>query len=189
MGQASDYSDHSKRVEDLIKDIEYLIYEIEALKSVIFEVKYDDKPPGENQLSILDKIRLIGYIQNHYYEELARSIVDQKERSDSVNIEEVKSRFIKEVSADPRQQQDAAHYLSEIIESRQRLLKQLRDLESKRWQQGLNRNEGGETGSITLWSLMEEMVEFERNELKEIADRVQVMSIDREQQRQMRDQG
>ena len=189
MGQATDKSKNSKKVEDLLKDIEYLIYEIEAFKSVIYEVKYDDKPPGQNQLSILDKIRLIGYVQSHYYEELVRSVVDQKEGRDSVSREEVRKRFIQEVSAGSKQQHDAGHFLSEIIESRQRLLEQLRDLESKRWEQEVNRNDGDETDSITLHELMEEMVEFERNELKEIADRVQVMSIDREQQRQMRDQG
>lgn len=186
MSQTKDSRLNKEDVDNLILDVEYLVYELEALKSVISDVEYNDAPPGSYQLSILDKLRSLGYVQKNYYEELIRKVVYEDSSKITLKREEVLKNFADQLEHEEKDNQDIDKVLSEIIEQRKGLIDRLIGFEHYIWEQQFNRVDSDADGESNIYLLIKELVSFERSELKEIAERVQIMSLDREQQRQMK---
>lgn len=189
MNQGESYNRGRSDIDNLLDDIEYLVYELDALKTVIEGVEYNDQLPGSNQLSILDKLRSLGYVQEGYYKYIIGKVVDEEESEINLKREKVYEKFLERLSHEEEEKhQDIEEVLVEVISEREELLSRLKEFSIPLWNRDFERHDSEEDKKITLYTLLNEMVSFERNELKDIAERIQIMSIDREQQRQMRAQ-
>jgi len=157
-----EYSD--EHLKSLISDASYLVDEAEALTYVIGSVPVSEKTAGID--SILEMIAIIDHAQQTYYRPLA-------ERLFSVpNVNTQATDFRTTFALDETEANDPVRVLKRIAKHRVGFMNfisklPLRDL----------RTEGKVNGkSCTIASLLEEMVNFERKQLKLVAERI--LSID-----------
>lgn len=154
----------------LTDDVAYLIDEAQALILVIDVVPVTEKRGGIE--SMLDMIYLIDHAQLTYYRPLTEQIFSlPKVKTEAAD-------FRKTVDFDAQTYESPAKVLQELIQNRKAFVAYLQAAgEESITKTGLI---NGQERSIA--DLLNEMVAFERQQLKQLAERV--LSIDRSKQNQ-----
>lgn len=152
-------------VSEMIEDLGYLQEELEALKYVIPAVPYSERPPGA--VSILDMIGRLKEQQERYYRPLIQNMV----RSDSdQEVSWVDDKF--QVADDT----DMEELLNKTIKKRSSYVHFLRQVPERKWE--VTADPDGQ-GKRRVAELLREHIEFERRQLKEVADIVMTLDPSR----------
>lgn len=154
-------------LEQLQEDAAYLQDEVEALKYVIHNVPFDEKPGGVE--SILEMVALIDYAQMTYY----RPILEYFGNKRGVELAGISKDFHK-FKLDMQEGDTVETILNKIIKHRAALLNLALQIPAIVWQKKVLVDDEEKS----LFEIFREMVLFERDQLKKVADRV--MSIERE---------
>ena len=158
------------QIDNLIDDVSYLQDEVEALKYVIHSVPFEEKPAGKE--SILELVALIDHAQKVFFRPFVESVSGFMKADDSIDDE-----FRKTFVLDMEKYESVDNLLDKIVKHRAALLSILTKLNVIDW----NRKGAVKGRPKSIFNLVTEMVEFERNQLKMVADRV--MSLERDRQR------
>lgn len=153
------------QLRKLVDDAAYLQDEVEALKYVISSVPYDEKPGGK--ASILDMVALIGHAQQNYFRVAVSQILDKKASPD-LDLEDFRKTF----NPDEPDNKSVEKILDKIIKHRAAFISMLSnltpaDLEKSVRIRGKQKN---------IQTLLDEMLQFERVQLKQVAERVLAIS-------------
>lgn len=152
----------SSEIRTLLDDVSYLQDELEALKTVITAVPYAERPPGS--VSILDVIAQLQEQQERYYRPLIEAI--KTGRDSSAKVQTVDDDFrIQDSDA------DVNSILNEAIKKRADYSNLLRDLPEEDWSQSIETPDG--VKKVT--ELVREHIEYDRSQLKSIAERVMAL--------------
>lgn len=150
-------------INNTLNDVAYLIDEIEALHYVVDAVPVHDRP-GDS-LSIAELIRMIDFGQLSYFRPEIETILDSGKSNGKVNLLHIEVDFRKDrLDIDEERKKGINAYLRKIIKNRASLIS---FIESK------------QTYGSDLYNLLTHMVQFERNLLKQVAERV--LSIKRDE--------
>lgn len=158
------------QIDNLIDDVSYLQDEVEALKYVIHSVPFEEKPAGRE--SILELVALIDHAQKVFYRPFVETVAGFSKPEENLNEE-----FRKTFELDMEKYESVDNLLDKIVKHRAALLSVLSKLNVIDW----NRKGSVKGKPKSIFAVVTEMVEFERNQLKMVADRV--MSLERERQR------
>ncbi|MDZ7773953.1 MAG: hypothetical protein U5K31_14605 [Balneolaceae bacterium] len=161
-------------VRKLTGDIAYLTDEAEALRHVIDAVPVHEAPPGGS--SIAEKLLLIDHAQCAYYRPL---LEEARGRSKPLSLDDFDS--FRETFGGATGEEGAENLLRRLAEHRTGLVNVLGEITHADWEAELHRGKE----KMTLFSLMQEMVRFERKRLKEVADLVMVFNQDRQARREI----
>jgi len=153
-------------VKQVLEDARYLQDEIEALKYVIHDVPYDDKPaPGE--YSILEMVGMIDHAQVAFYRPAMEEIIRNSAPDVSVSTDYEKSFKLRKDDNDT-----VDTVLNRIIKHRAAFLNFMSKIKPLEWERS-----GFITGKrCTVFSLLNELVAFERDQLKRVAERVMTLN-------------
>ncbi|HKJ47128.1 MAG TPA: hypothetical protein VJ991_14945 [Balneolales bacterium] len=160
---------NKQNLEYLIEDATYLQDEIEALKYVIHDIPFDEKPGDED--SIIEMIALIDHAQLTYY----RPILETFRSAKNPNFSNIKPDFRRSFQFGLSEELTVDKVLNKIIKHRAALLNIAHDIPVIAWQKkGILNGE-----EISLFDIFQEMIVFERNQLKKVADRVMALGSER----------
>lgn len=155
-------------LSQLIEDANYLQDEIEALKYVINDVPYEDKPGGAD--SILEMIAIIDFAIKEFYRPIIEDITRTSNGGKQFKLN-VKEKF----KLDMDDYGTVDKLLDKIIKHRAALLNLVQRIQPIEWE----KKGRIEESSLSVYDLMHHMVDFERSQLKLVADRVMALQRDR----------
>lgn len=158
------------QIDRLIDDVSYLQDEVEALKYVIHSIPFEEKPAGKE--SVLELVALIDHAQKIFYRPFVESVAGFGKSEENMSDE-----FRKSFELDMEKYESVDNLLDKIVKHRAALLSVLNKLNVIDW----NRKGMVKGKPKSIYAIVTEMVEFERNQLRMVADRV--MSLERERQR------
>lgn len=164
-----------QQLNDLINDIEYLQYEAHSLSNVIESVPYSEKPLGGE--SIIENLMSVHSAQSSILEIF--SDLDEKGTDIDINNYSVFDRV--ELTEQEIGDQNVKDLIQEIEKTRSSLARLISDKPQAFFALELDE----ENSSITVFDLLLEMVQRERNSLKEIANLVLTYQKDRQFQREI----
>lgn len=164
-------------VEHLIDDARYLGEELEALKTVIHSVPYNERPVQQD--SILDMICRIGLIQ-HKYLKAAADLLKSSVKLE--NLPDLPRNPASVISKDNIQSLQQSSNATEIIDHIIHERKELLSVFDEYMQEGDEtiRAHSSDIVRESLKKLMYDLVSFERKQLKEAAERVLSIETDRD---------
>ncbi len=145
-------------LHQLLDDASYLEDELEALKFVIESVPYREKPLGE--YSILELIALIDYAQEHIYRPLFELAAQNKQ---------LRPKDEPEFTFKQDKVTSVNKFLDSIIGHRVSLMKTVDKIHSEEWKEPVVGRD------ITLFDLLDNMIDNEREQLRKVAERVMTM--------------
>jgi len=157
------------QIDQLTEDVSYLQDEVEALKYVIHSVPFEEKPAGRE--SILELVAMIDHAQKVFYRPFVESVAGFAKPDDYIDDD-----FRKSFSLEMEKIETVDNLLDKIIKHRAALLSVLQKMNIIDW----NRKGLVKGRSKTIYTVITEMVEFERNQLKMVAERV--ISLERDRQ-------
>jgi hypothetical protein len=157
------------QIDQLTEDVSYLQDEVEALKYVIHSVPFEEKPAGRE--SILELVAMIDHAQKVFYRPFVESVAGFSRPDDYIDED-----FRKSFSLEKDKIETVDNLLDKIIKHRAALLSVLQKMNIIDW----NRKGMVKGRSKTIYTIISEMVEFERNQLKMVAERV--ISLERDRQ-------
>lgn len=163
-------------VEQLIEDASYLEDEAEALKYVIEDVPYDESPP--DQRSIAELLLLIDHAQLSYYRPILEEVLDN---SRPISLQQFQN-FEETFQVDEEKISDIQKLLSKIAKHRAGVVNAMKKVSLIDWEKKIYGNDR----DLLLFDFMKQMIRFDRNVLKNIADQVMVYNQDRETQREIK---
>lgn len=150
-------------LDQLIDDAGYLQDEAEALKYVIEQVPYTEKPP--TGLSIYEMLKLLDHAQVNYYRPIIENVFSENRIVNVSTMLPFEESF--ELPDDDDKNVDKA--LSKIIKHRAALINVFTNIPIIDWERELKDQNGDH---ITLYNFASQMVLKERDILKKIADLV-----------------
>ena len=150
-------------LEQLIDDAGYLQDEAEALKYVIDQVPYTERPPDGQ--SIYEMLKLLDHAQVNYYRPIIENVFSENRTVNVASMEPFKESF--ELPEDDDKNVDKA--LSKIIKHRAAIINVFTKIPLIDWER-LLKDQNGE--HISLYQFANQMVLKERSILKNIADLV-----------------
>ncbi len=167
--------------ENLLSDLSYFKEELHALKKIIPEVPYRDRPMGQD--SILDMIAKIGSVQTGFLEPIAVEIEKTKDADSSIPVRNLHGithyaeypGFPSSSDSENNESSDVNDLLEHLIQQRQQIL----DLLTSQAAFPKNRKVILQQGEWMLYDILNEMIIFERKQFKEVADRVLTIETDR----------
>jgi metal-responsive CopG/Arc/MetJ family transcriptional regulator len=149
----------------LVDDASYLQDEVEALKYVINSVPYDEKPGGKP--SILEMVALIDHAQQSYFRVAISLILEKKtEQSDEPGD------YRKTFDSTELETKSVEKVLNKIIKHRASIVSMLKKMTSRDLERSILIR--GKQKSIQ--NLIEEMLQLERVQLRQVAERVLTIS-------------
>lgn len=153
-----------------IDDAAYLVEELKALKKVISAIPFDERP-SQQQESMLDIIRKIGYMQEYRYSPVLNVPDNPPDKKSLQNIPE-----LSEAEDILHFKEEAGRFeiLDEIIVKRGELISSLRNCPDAFFSEVVAMPEG----KITRIDIIREMVRFERIQFKKVAERVLTLDIE-----------
>lgn len=158
---------NKSQIDNLIEDVSYLQDEVEALKYVIHSVPFEEKPAGRE--SILELIAMIDHAQKVFYRPFVESVAGFMKVTEPIDDE-----FRKTFILDMEKIESVDNLLDKIGKHRAAMLAVLQKMNVIDWNK-----KGQVKGRLkSIFNVVSEMVEFERNQLKMVADRV--ISLERE---------
>ncbi len=155
----------TERINNVLQDAAYLTDEAEALKYVISAIPVNEKPPGG--ASVFEMLAIIDHAQISYYRPLIEQILVKP--GSSTNVQHFEKTF------DPEKYEagNTDKLLGKMSKNRVSFITYLKKMAVSDLQKKGEVN--GSTRSCA--QLLEEMTQFERQQLRKIADRV--LSIDK----------
>lgn len=166
--------EHSEEnLKHILSDVEYLIDEAEALTYVIDAVPVGEKAAGVE--SMMEMMALIDHAQLYYYRPLIEKLysvpdVDEQPRDFHATFKERTPQTTEPVPGDEKE--EVQKLLKAIADNRRGLLEFVNKLPTAELRQ-----QGKINGSPkSIADLLEEMVIFERQQLKGVAERI--LSLD-----------
>lgn len=152
-------------VKQVLEDARYLQDEIEALKYVIHDVPYDEKPAGEH--SILEMVGMIDHAQVAFYRPAMEEMIRQSAPDISVSTNYEQSFRLRKDENDT-----VETILNRIIKHRAAFLNFMSKIRPLEWE----RSGFIEGQRKTVFALLSELVTFERDQLKKVAERVMTLN-------------
>ncbi len=152
----------------LLQDAAYLQEELNALKQVIGAIPYTERPL--EQESVLDMITRIGYAQSACFLPAIQLVMQAGNMKTTIQPDYKKT-------FQPHDYDDIPvdTIIDRIIAERKLLISLLSEAPSSAI---YDRNPVNVMGSKSLYELIEEMVNYERDQLKQVAERVLSIDID-----------
>jgi hypothetical protein len=158
--------EHSaERIKKLIEDASYLIDEAEALRFVIDTIPMHERPPGGE--SFYDLIASIEHAQKKYFRPFIQGLVNHGDELVPPVSYKTESGF----QTDATGKDDAVSLLSRISKNRAGLLAFLEKVTNEE----IKRGWVIQGKSYSIAELLDEMVHFERHQLKKAAEMVLTM--------------
>jgi hypothetical protein len=153
-------------VKQVLEDAKYLQDEIEALKYVIHDIPYEDKP-AEGEYSIIEMVGMIDHAQVAFYRPAMEEIIRQPSSTVSVS-----TRYEETFKLKKDENDTVETILNRIIKHRAAFLNFMSKIKPLEWER---------TGFIegkrrSVFSLLKELVEYERSQLKRVAERVMTLN-------------
>lgn len=163
------------QLDQLIGDASYLQDEAEALKYVIENVPYSEKPPEGR--SIAEILLLLDHAQLSYYRPIMEEAFKSPRPTHLGQYEHYSDTFV----ADQDRLSDIQRILSKIAKHRAGLVNAMKNIPLIDWEITLYRDDE----ELLLFDFMKEMIRLDRTKLKEIADRVLVHTQDARAMREL----
>lgn len=164
-----------KAVDQLVEDASYLQDEADALQYVINDVPYDERPPGGK--SIAEMLLLIDHAQLAYYRPILEESVDSKRPTHLDDYIHFRESF----EVDEEKVKNIEKLLRKISKHRAGVVNAIKNIPLIDWETVVYRNDE----NLLLIDFMQEMIEFERNILKDIADQVKVYHQEKQNRREI----
>lgn len=163
-----------EQVNQLIKDAAYLQDEADAMQYVIEGVPYNDSPPDRK--SIAEMLLLIDHAQTSYYRPIVEDLLDSKRPTHIENFPHFDETFEQDGEVD-----DIQKVLRKLSKHRAGVVNKLEDIALIDWSSSIYKNDH----ELSLYDFVRQMIHFEREILKDIADRVMVFSKEQEGRREI----
>jgi hypothetical protein len=160
---------NKQNLEYLIEDATYLQDEIEALKYVIHDIPFDEKPGDED--SIIEMIALIDHAQLKYY----RPILETFRSAKNPDLSNINPDFKSSFQFELTDELTVDKVLDKIIKHRAALLNIAREIPILEWQ----KQRKLKNKEISLFDIIQNMIVFERSQLRKVADRVMALGKER----------
>lgn len=162
-------------LDKLIEDASYLQDEAEAMQYVIDNVPYDENPPGGR--SIAEMLLLIDHAQLSYYRPIMEKAVEDPRPTHLEKYTHFKESF----EPDEDKMQNIQKVLQKLAKHRVGFVNKIKDIPIIDWESVVYRDDQ----QILLHDFIREMIRFERNILKDIADQVMVYNQEKERKREI----
>jgi hypothetical protein len=153
------------QLKKLVEDAAYLQDEVEALKYVINSVPYDEKPGGKH--SILEMVALIDHAQQNHFRIAIQHILSGKREAAHEHDD-----FRKSFTSDQIDGKSVDRVLEKIIKHRAAIISMLEKVTPA----DLDRTVSIRGKDKNIHMLLDEMLQFERAQLKQVAERVLAIS-------------
>lgn len=153
-------------VKKVLEDARYLQDEIEALKYVIHDVPYEEKP-AVGEYSILEMVGMIDHAQVAFY----RPAIEEMIRNSAPDVT-VSTDYERSFKLRKDENDTVETILNRIIKHRAAFLNFMSKIKPLEWERSGFIN--GKRRSV--FSLLNELVEFERLQLKRVAERVMTLN-------------
>lgn len=151
-----------EHVSQLSQQAGILLDEIEALKYSLTDISFDSKEEGE-RYSLIELVCLLDYAQETYYKPIIESLM-KKDRPRASRLENYETTFVYEADSEKTHEE----LLNKVIKHRAALINFLSRLSPIDWDRSIYVN----STRKTIYDLVTEMTEFDKRQLKTIADRV-----------------
>lgn len=164
-----------KEVDQLIEDASYLQDEADALQYVITDVPYDERPPGGK--SIAEMLLLIDHAQLSYYRPIMEDAVDDPRPThldDYIHFEE-------SFDVDEEKIKNIEKLLRKLSKHRAGVVNAIKNIPLIDWETSVYKD----NQQLLLLDFMQEMITFERNTLKDIAEQVKIYNQEKENRREI----
>jgi len=156
--------------ELLVDDAAYLMDELEALKKVITTIPYSEKPLGQD--SIQEMIESIETRQREYFYPAILKIINEL----GVNDSDSEHFIFNNSNAADTKSSNIRDVINEIIRIRSKMINMMRECPSEVFNDSSNSGQNDKT----LAALLTDMVLFDRNQFKQIAERILTIDLDRQ---------
>lgn len=163
-----------EQVNQLVEDAAYLQDEADALQYVIDNVPYEEKPPGKR--SIAEILLLIDHAQLSYFRPIMEETVKSKRPTHIDNFTHYEDSF--EFDGEVN---DIQKILRKISKHRVGFVNSIKEISLIDWETVIYED----NNPILLFDFMQQMIQFERRMLKEIANRAMVYSKEKENRREI----
>lgn len=164
-----------EQLDSLIEDASYLQDEVEALQYVIESVPYDETPPDGR--SIAEMLLLIDHAQTNYYRPILEVAFKNPRPTQLDDYEHFRDTF----EVDEEKISNIQKLLSKIAKHRAGLVNLIGNIPLIDWEIVIYRD----NKEFILYNFMQEMIRFERAELKRIADLVMVYNQEKQTRRDL----
>ncbi|MBN2731593.1 MAG: hypothetical protein JXR26_04095 [Balneolaceae bacterium] len=164
-----------EQLDRLIEDASYLQDEAEALKYVIDEVPYDEDPPDGR--SIVEMLLLIDHAQLSYYRPILESAVNDQRPTHIDNFEDFENSF----EPDEEKMKDIQKLLSKLSKHRAGVINTIKNIPLIDWETVIYNN----NQQLLLFDFIQQMIRFDRAQLKKIADLVMLYNNEKQNRRQI----
>lgn len=162
-----------EQLNRLVEDATYLQDEAEALKYVIDEVPYNESPP--NGRSIAEMLLLIDHAQLSYYRPILKSAVKDSRPTHIENF----THFTDSFEPDIKKMADIQKLLSKLAKHRAGVVNTITEISLIEWETVIyNDNQ-----QLLLFDFIQQMIQFDRAQLKKIADLVMLYNNEKQNQR------
>lgn len=162
-------------LNQLVEDATYLQDEAEALKYVIDEVPYDEAPPDGR--SIAEMLLLIDHAQLSFYRPVLQDAVKNARPTHLEDYDDFEETF----EPDPEKLKDIQKVLSKLSKHRAGVINTIRNITLIDWETSVYKNDK----PLPLFEFAHQMIRFDRQQLKKIADLVMVYKDQKHNQREI----
>lgn len=164
-----------EKLDQLIEDAAYLQDEAEALKYVIDEVPYDEDPPDGR--SIAEMLLLIDHAQLSYFRPILKDAIEDKRPTHIDNYEDFEETF----EPDEEKRKNIQKVLSKLSKHRAGVINTIKNISLLDWETVVYNN----NQQILLFDFIQQMIRFDRTQLKQIADLVMLYNNQKQNKRQI----
>lgn len=164
-----------EQLDKLIEDAAYLQDEAEALKYVIDEVPYAETPPAGR--SIAEMLLLIDHAQLSYFRPILEAAVKEKRPTHIDDFPHFHDTF----EPDEEKKKDIQKLLSKLSKHRAGVINTINNISLIDWETIVYDN--GQ--QVSLFDFIQQMIRFDRRQLKKIADLVMIYNNQKQNKRQI----
>jgi hypothetical protein len=164
-----------EELNQLIEDAAYLQDEAESLKYVIDEVPYNERPP--EQYSIAEMLLLIDHAQLTYYRPVLEEAVGDPRPTHLDNFAPFKETF----EPDEEKLKDIQKLLSKLAKHRAGVISTIKSISLIDWESIIYKN----NQQLLLFNFIQEMIRFDREQFKKIADLVMIFNTGKQHKREI----
>ena len=165
-----------EQLDQLIEDARYLQDEAEALKYVIDEVPYDEDPPNDDR-SIAEMLLLIDHAQLSYYRPILKEAVKNRRPTHIDEFDDFEETF----EPDEEKYKDIQKLLSKLAKHRAGVINTIENISLIDWETVIYKD----NQQILLFDFIKEMIRFDRQQLKKIANLVMIYNDEKQNKRKI----
>ncbi len=154
---------------DLIQDAAWLADELESLKRMLPEIPYAERPMGQE--SMMDILARIGKAHDEFFKPLFLSL----QKGEVREVSELSINFENRSKNVTTPEEDPQKLLNELISQRLFIVELLEQLDES----AIHSSVSFKDGEKDVYSLINRMILFDRNQLKQIAERMLSVDADR----------